>query len=215
MTEMLEKMAAGFRETDMLELRIDGLPKVNLKKLLSHRRGELLITNRSREEGGFYTGPEAERIGLLLEAVDLGVDYVDLEAGTERRLLEKVKERTAALRGQTRMILSSHYFDGNPSLGALRKKIDEGTAVGANFIKIVPYARNMEDNLKVLSLIPYAQKKQIPIITFCMGETGKISRLLAPLFGSCWTYASPGQGQASAPGQMSIRDMKRIYRKLI
>jgi 3-dehydroquinate dehydratase type I len=216
MPEMLQKIEAGFRETDMLELRIDGLlPKVNLKKLLGHSKGELLVTNRMREEGGAFIGPEEARVGLLMEAVDRGVDYVDLEARTDTVLLEKVKDRIATLKGKTRLILSSHYFDGTPSLKVLRKNIDEEKAAGADFIKIVPYARNMEDNLKALSLIPYAQKKQMPLITFCMGEIGAISRLLAPFFGSCWTYASLTRGQESAPGQMTVREMKKIYRMII
>jgi 3-dehydroquinate dehydratase type I len=214
MPEMLEKMAAGFRETDMLELRIDGLPRVNLKKLLAHRKGELLITNRHREEGGAFTGSEEERVDLLIEAVDRGVEYVDLEARTDGLLLKKLKNRIESLKGRTRLVLSSHYFEGIPPIMGMQKKIDEGVEAGADFIKIVPYAREIEDNLKVFSLIPYAQKKQIPVITFCMGELGKLSRLLSPLFGSSWTYASPGQGQESAPGQMSIGDMKWIYRKL-
>jgi 3-dehydroquinate dehydratase type I len=214
MPEMLEKMAAGFRETDMLELRMDGLPKVNLKKLLAHRKGELLITNRHREEGGAFTGSEEERVDLLIEAVDRGVDYVDLEARTDGLLLKKLKNRIESLKGQTRLVLSSHYFEEFPPIKVMQKKIDEGVEAGADFIKIVPYARAIGDNLKVFSLIPYAQKKQIPVITFCMGELGKLSRLLSPMFGSSWTYASPGQGQESAPGQMTIREMKKIYKEL-
>ncbi|MCG6534982.1 MAG: type I 3-dehydroquinate dehydratase [Syntrophales bacterium LBB04] len=213
--EMLQRMEVGFKETDMLELRIDGLPKVDLKKLLAYRKGELLITNRVREEGGAFSGSEEERVGLLMEAVARGVGYVDLEAGTKSRFLEKVKNRIEALKGQTRLVLSSHYFEGTPSLQVLRKKIEEGKAAGADFIKIVPYALKMEDNLKVIGLIPYAQKKQIHLITFCMGEMGKISRLLAPLCGSCWTYASLTQEEASAPGQMTIREMRKIYRLII
>jgi 3-dehydroquinate dehydratase len=44
-----------------------------------------------------------------------------------------------------------------------------------------------------------------------MGERGKISRLLSPLFGAYFTFASLGQGSQTAAGQMSISEMKTAY----
>ncbi|HMK65556.1 MAG TPA: type I 3-dehydroquinate dehydratase, partial [Thermodesulfobacteriota bacterium] len=61
-------------------------------------------------------------------------------------------------------------------------------------------------------LLAYAKKKEMSLIAFCMGEKGKVSRLMAPLLGSPWTYASPAADQATAPGQMTIREMKKLYR---
>jgi 3-dehydroquinate dehydratase I len=212
--EMLKKMEKGFRETDLLELRIDGLQEVLLKDLLAQKKGALLITNRSRKEGGAFAGAERERVERLIEAAALGADYVDLEAGTDRALLERLQKKIAALKRKTRLVLSSHYFQGTPTLKALQKRMDDGAALGADFVKIVPYARTMEDTLKIFHLLGYAKKKQISAIAFCMGEQGKASRLLAPLFGASWTYAAMVRGQEAAPGQMTVREMKRFYKTL-
>ena len=159
-------------------------------------------------------GGEQERVALITKAVALGSEYVDLEIRTEEALVLKLKKKIEAYQGRTRLILSYHNLERTPSLKDLRKKIDEGQKAGADIIKIVPQARQMEDNLKVLSLIPYAQKKGLQIIAFCMGELGKISRIMAPLLGSYLSYASLTKGEESAPGQMTIGELKQIFRML-
>jgi 3-dehydroquinate dehydratase type I len=212
--EALCKMEQGFGLADILELRIDGIRKVDLKKLLAGRKGELIVTNRVKEEGGAFIGGEQERVALLTKAVALGSEFVDLEIRTEEALVLKLKKKIEACQGRTRLILSYHNLERTPSLRDLRKKIEEGQKAGADIIKIVPRAKQIEDNLKVLSLIPYANKKGLQIIAFCMGELGKISRIMAPLLGSYLSYASLTKGEESAPGQMTIGEFKQIFRML-
>jgi 3-dehydroquinate dehydratase type I len=212
--EMLKRMERGWKETDLLELRLDGMAEVSLKELLAGQQGELLITNRSREEGGAFNGTETERVEALVQAALLGADYVDLEAGSERAHIERLKKKLGVRKRKTRLVLSTHYFQKTPALKVLQKRMEDGAALGADFVKIVPYARTMADNLTIFRLLGYAEKKQIPVIAFCMGEQGKASRLLAPLFGSCWTYAAMARGQEAAPGQMTVREMKQLYRTL-
>jgi 3-dehydroquinate dehydratase type I len=75
-------------------------------------------------------------------------------------------------------------------------------------------ARSWEDNLKVLTLIPYALEKKQKIVALCMGEKGKMSRIFAPLMGAAWTYASLTRDRASAPGQLTAGELKEIWRRL-
>ncbi len=212
--EALTKMKKGFALAKMLELRIDGIPKVDLKKLLAEKKGEILITNRVREEGGAFVGGEQKRVALLKKAVALGCDYVDLEIRTEQALILELKKKIAGHRRRTRLILSYHNQERTPGMNILRKKIIEGYKSGADILKIVTFAKKMEDNLKVLGLIPYAQKKGLKIIAFCLGEKGKISRIMAPMLGSYLTYASLEKGEESAPGQMTVEEIKRVLRML-
>ena len=212
--EALLKMEEGFGLADFLELRIDGIRKVNLEKLLAVRKGKLIVTNRIKEEGGAFTGSEQERVALLIKAVTLGSDYVDLEIRTKENLINKLKKTIETCQGLTRLILSYHNLEKTPGLTDLRKKMEEGRRYGADIIKIVPYAEKMEDNLKVLALIPYARKRGLEIITFCMGASGKISRVMAPFLGSYLSYASLNKGEESAPGQMTVREMKHVFKIL-
>ena len=209
--EALVKMEEGFAQTDILELRIDGIQKVNLKKLVGHNKGEIVITNRVKEEGGDFAGEEKERVAFLLEAVALGAAYVDVELRTAPVLIARLKEKIEACRGQTKLILSYHNFERTPSPKELRKKLDDGYAAGADVVKIASLAGEPADNLKVLGLIPYAQRKQKEIIAFCMGEKGRMSRVMAPLLGSSWTYASLNKGEESAPGQMTVKELQQMF----
>ena len=83
-------------------------------------------------------------------------------------------------------------------------------ATGAHIVKIVTRARATEDNLRVMHLIPIAQKLGVRVITFCMGPMGRISRIASPLFGGYLTFASLEEGEESADGQIPVTEMKRI-----
>jgi 3-dehydroquinate dehydratase type I len=212
--EALIKMEKGFDQAPVLELRIDGITGLNLEKLLACKRGEILVTNRTKEEGGAFAGSEEKRVGLLKKAVALGADYLDLELRTDKGLIGKLRDKIETFQGRSRLILSFHDFRGTPSPRVLMEKLKEGYALGADIVKIVTQAGNTADNLKVLPLIPYARKKGLNIIAFCMGEEGKISRVMAPLLGSYLTYASLVKGEESAPGQIPVGALKRIFNLL-
>jgi 3-dehydroquinate dehydratase type I len=62
----------------------------------------------------------------------------------------------------------------------------------------------------VLGLSPYARKKGKGIIAFCMGEQGRISRVMALLLGSYLSFAALDKGAESAPGQLTIGEMRQL-----
>jgi 3-dehydroquinate dehydratase type I len=196
---------------DLVELRLDGMKDPDLRGLLKEKKGPVLVTNRRADEGGACADTEPRRVLLLKEAISLGADYVDVEASTDHVL---VRELLAEIKGhgpRTKMILSWHDFDGTPSERALRRKLQDMMTFGADIIKIVTYARSPEDNLRVLGLIPYARRRNQEIIAFCMGATGRPSRIMSPFLGSYLTYASPERGAESAPGQLTVDEMKKIW----
>jgi 3-dehydroquinate dehydratase type I len=205
-------MAEPLEPEVIIELRIDSIPRINLKKLMAQKKGEILITNRSQKEGGFFRESEQERVALLLEAVTLGADYVDLEMGTEASLIRKLRKHIDTSGAGTQLILSYHNQETTPGFEGLKKKLEEGRKAGADIIKIVSLAGEMADNLEMLRLIPYARNKGLKVIAFCMGEKGKISRIMAPWLGSYLTYAAWAKGMEAAPGQMTIKELKQVFR---
>jgi 3-dehydroquinate dehydratase type I len=205
-------LTEGIRRTGLVELRLDGIPKVKTERLLPVPKGEVIVTNRLREEGGRFPGPEKDRVGLLQQAVSLGTDYVDLEIRTDPSLRKDLQKVIKDRSGRTRLILSHHDFDGTPPPEELRRRWAQGRKAGADIVKIVTFAKEAEDNLRVLALIPYVRRKGGEIIAFCMGPEGKISRILAPLLGSYLTYVSPAKGRETAPGQLTLSEMKKLWR---
>lgn len=81
-------------------------------------------------------------------------------------------------------------------------------------VKIVTWARNPEDNLRMLRLISVAAQEKIDLISFCMGPKGRISRIAAPILGSCLSYVSLRKGGESASGQLTVTEMNIIMKIL-
>lgn len=214
--DAVAQIERGAPLADVLELRIDHIRDVDLEQLINGKQTgkRILVTNRRKDEGGGFTGSERERITLLKDAVTLGADYVDIEAGTAKHLMEELAAQIEKHHHRTKWIISSHDFSGTPSEEALRKRFDAYSRMGGDIIKIVTHAHAVEDNLRVLGLIPYAREKEWAIIALCMGELGKISRVMAPLLGAAWGYASLEKGTESAPGQLTAEEMRLIYRVL-
>jgi len=199
-----------YRWADLIELRADYLRRGKLAPLVENREKPIIVTNRRKGEGGKYKGGERKRLRVLQEAMDLGADYIDVELATERSSLQGLIRN----KGGTQVILSFHDFRRTPSLKELQKLFDQMVRLGADVIKIVSFARSWEDNLSVLSLIPFAKARKQEIVAFCMGEKGKLSRIFSPFLGAAWTYASLNKVKASAPGQMTVKEMKEIWETL-
>jgi 3-dehydroquinate dehydratase type I len=212
--EAVRMMKRGFASADMVELRIDRIRRPDLSLLVRAREGALLVTNRRKEEGGFFEASEKDRVDLLARAVNLGVDYVDVEASTGKRWIGLLKAEILRKGAATRMIVSHHDFEKTPSWNGLVRKLDACRAYGAYAVKIVTFAKSVDDNLRLLRLIPRSLAQGQPIIAFCMGPRGRVSRILAPLLGSFLTYASLRKGAESAPGQWTVGEMRKIMNLL-
>jgi 3-dehydroquinate dehydratase-1 len=210
----LRMMARGFALADMVELRIDRMGTPDLPALVGARKGILLVTNRRKKEGGFFSGPEKDRVDILAEAARLGADWVDIEASTGERLIRHLAGKISGPGKTAKMIVSHHELRGTPAWRGLRRRYEACRAFGAQVVKIVTYAHCVEDNFRVLQLIPRSLEEGQAIVAFCMGPEGRISRLLAPLLGSCISYASLGNGAESAPGQLTVPEMRRALQCL-
>jgi 3-dehydroquinate dehydratase type I len=194
------------------EIRLDYLeePSPDLKKLLRSLPGPVIATNRLAAEGGRWQGKEPDRRRLLEEALSFGVTCLDVELAVDALW----RRELAARRGSTRLILSWHDFSGTPDSSRLEAVLEEMLDAEADILKIVTMAQLPEDNLRLLALIPMAKAQGKEIIAFCMGPLGKWSRVAAPLMGSFLTFAPFSKSGASAPGQLTVNDLKKVWRIL-
>ncbi|QOV91129.1 type I 3-dehydroquinate dehydratase [Humisphaera borealis] len=201
---------------DMVELRIDdhadlgaiGLGQLSL--LLQSSSLPAIVTCRPIWEGGRSRLSDTDRLALLSAADEADAAYLDVELETTRHaeakdfLDDKLPRRREERAG---LIFSSHDFTGRPA--KLTAIFDELVRSPADVAKIVWTARTVRDNLEAFELLRHRAK---PTIALCMGEAGLISRVLAKKFGAFLTFASLETGGGTAPGQVSVRDMKRLYR---
>ncbi|MCX5894108.1 MAG: type I 3-dehydroquinate dehydratase, partial [Deltaproteobacteria bacterium] len=192
------------------ELRLDYLEQPDMKRLFRTHPGPVIATNRLAAEGGNWTGREAPRRALLEAALALGADFIDIELAADPDWRREVDEH----RGQAKLILSWHDFSGTPDTEGLEAVFQKMLAQEADVIKMVAMAQQPEDNLRLLSLIPRALAAGREIIAFCMGPAGKWSRITAPLLGSVLTFAPFTKKGASAPGQLTVNEVKDLWQML-
>jgi 3-dehydroquinate dehydratase type I len=205
---LIEK--AETAQANLVEVRLDRLEESrNLKDLVKSTKLPLIATNKLQAEKGFFAGNEKERQQTLLKAAKVGFKHVDVDLNSTKH-----QETIKALKQLgVKVITSYHKFDGPLSVSAMEKVLTQELASGADICKIVTTAKKVDDNLPVLNFIASSSKKA-KLVCFCMGEEGKVSRLLSPLFGADFTFASLEAGNETAAGQMSIQEMRNTYTML-
>lgn len=195
--EAIEDLKEASRFADIIELRLDYIKDPDLDALLMGRTRPLIVTNRPKRDAGDFQGTELERIALLQKAVRFHPEYVDIELDSVSKLHDL---------GKTKLIVSYHNFNETPNdIGRIHEDL---IRTGASIVKLATFARDITDNARILELL---KRANFPTIAFCMGELGQISRILSIKFGSMLTFASLARGKESAPGQLSIKELKDVY----
>jgi 3-dehydroquinate dehydratase-1 len=190
---------------DLFEVRIDLIGK-GWREVAGQLKKPWLACNRRAEEGGKWKGNEADRIKELLSAIGLGAGIIDIELATPG--LAKV---TKEIKGKAECLISYHNNKETP-LEKLREIVRQQLDAGADICKVVTTARAFADNIAVLQLI--REFPGIKVIAFAMGAEGQISRVLCPLVGGSFTYASMAEGRESAAGQITVVELRKIYQML-
>ncbi len=188
---------------ERFEVRID-LIGDGWQELAKQLKKPWIACNRSAGDGGKWRRNEARRINELSKAVELGAGIVDIELGT-RNLAEAME----LLKKRAKCLLSVHELERTPSLDEMREVVQRQLEAGADICKVVTTAQKFEDNLTVLQLISDFPKTRV--VSFAMGPLGGVSRLLCPLVGGDFIYASIEKGRESASGQITVRDLRQIY----
>jgi 3-dehydroquinate dehydratase/shikimate dehydrogenase len=191
---------------DIIELRLDLIESPDLPVLLKNLSKSCIVTNRTKLEGGQFRGTEENRVRVLRQAMDLGVDYIDIETSTPKEYLQPILEA----KGKTKTILSYHNFTN--TMEDLNPLYEIMCELAGDVIKIATYAQHLSDNIKIFKLLQRARKEGKPLIALGMGEKGEISRILSPLFGGLLTFGSLESGKETAPGQIPARVLRDVYR---
>lgn len=149
---------------------------------------------------------DAKRSDLLKAAIDLGANMVDIELEAEGSYLEELhghaKEKGAEV------IVSYHQFDATPDREFLAAQYQRCLERGGDIAKVATQIQDRQDLLNLLSLYQLPGRKVI----LGMGPLGRVSRVIAPYLGSEFTFASPGSGLETAPGQLDFRQLTEIYK---
>ncbi|MBN2334757.1 type I 3-dehydroquinate dehydratase [Candidatus Bathyarchaeota archaeon] len=197
----------SLRDADLIEIRFDyRTEKISPEKVRTATDKPLIATNRIAGQGGQGDETEETRIQLLLDACRAGFEYIDVELEAPN-----VKEvaRDAHVYG-AKCIVSHHDFDGTPTLEELREFHGRAVSVGADLVKLIGTANSYGDNLVYFRYL----EAEPGNVSFGMGRDGAPSRVMSALLGGAYTYASASTGKESASGQLTLQEMRRIYRAM-
>ena len=205
--------AAQVSEFPFQELRLDYLPEpdralAELRVFIAtHPNATFVATCRRKDNGGCFGGtPEAE-LQILLGAARAGCAFVDLSLESAEALGPGAVRQ---LQRAARVILSWHDFSGTGDLAAVA---DRMRPFQPDVCKIVPTATSLQDNLAVFGVLErFRSVDGPPCVALAMGEKGLPSRVLGLRAGSAFTFAASDLGDATAPGQVSGRSLRTLYR---
>ncbi len=200
---------------DLIEVRLDFLKFKNLKasdifgKIVDQASVPLIATNRQLEQGGRRNQREDFRVQTLIKAAEAGFEYIDIELTTAdlRGTIQKLREKSA------KPIVSFHDLEKTPAEAEMEQIVKLQVDAGAEVCKFITTANDISDNIRCLELTK-KMSHVTKIVCFAMGRTGILSRILSPLYGAFFTYAALRGELETASGQISIAELRRLYRKL-
>jgi 3-dehydroquinate dehydratase/shikimate dehydrogenase len=205
--ELGQQVRLALRETKTVELRLDWLRSDSertrfLRWLPRHKPNEatFIATCRRREGGGKFPGDAQQELYWLTLAREAGCHWCDLEMETLRELPEGTVREYPVPR---RILLSIHDFDRTAKLPG---KISAPRHGLVDAVKIAANARTISDSVRLLRLA----RRSKNFVAVPMGEVGLPGRILALREGSALAYAPVAE--ATAPGQVSLGEMKHLYR---
>jgi len=218
-TADLSDEPAAREHADALEYRMD-LADDPLAGLAEYDGAlPLIVTNRAEWEGG--EAGDLGRFGDLSDAlVHDSVLAVDIELAALRgNAPDGEQSHATALREEARregvvVIASVHDFSSTPEVGTLVDLLADAASEG-DVGKLATTAEVPEDALAILEATHEATAAGHTVATMCMGEVGRHTRAVTPVYGSRIGYAPVDPADATAPGQYPLATLRTLVDELV
>lgn len=214
--ETLQRAAEAARTdgADAVEARLDTFAGDldELTRLLNQPSNlTWIVTCRPPSEGGRFAGRVEQRVTLLATLARETDAYLDFELAdwiSSSDVRQQLARALASRGAQPRLILSLHDFEGmSPDLEDQIRQAHAQPEVAS--AKVAFQADDATAGLWALDLM---RNSRGPLVAVAMGEAGVISRVLARKCGAWASYASLDGRHVTAPGQLSVRTLKELYR---
>lgn len=199
----LESVAGlGERGADILEIRFDLFTQdfegvcEYVRELRAGTGFPMIGTIRENERTKGRRVDMFRQVLPMMDAVDIEID-----APAARDMVEQARGKV--------VIVSEHDYDRMPDTETLSRIVSRAIGLGADIVKIAAMALCRED---VTRLMGFTEERHEPLVTIAMGRIGTISRIVAPLFGSLFSYAFVND--SVAPGQLSLDELAMFLAKL-
>lgn len=215
-------IAAAAAVCDLIEVRLDCLEPLELERgrllieqALLKSGCESILTFRPAEQGGRRELDHAARSSFWRSRSSSAFDgcLLDLELDVVEEFVSPFNSSPDKLQQPfdwSQVICSHHDFGGLPvELDSIYERM---TKTPARVLKIAVRADDAIDCLPVFELLKRAQTDGREMIAIAMGAAGVTTRILGPARGAFMTYASRDRETTTAPGQVSVSELKKVYR---
>lgn len=192
---------AALKGLDFAEIRMD-MMKLMLEEIPRLFSGNRVLIATCRPGGR----SDEERKRLLMRAIASGATFVDVEIESETAYREEIVAEARSC--GCRVIVSHHDYERTPERPALEACVSACFKAGADIAKVACMVRSDRENARLLALLDTDRE----IVVVGMGERGRVTRILAPLLGSPFTYASLSQGKETADGQIDRETLQELLR---
>lgn len=209
-TADLGEEPAAREHADLLEFRMD-LADTPLDALAKYD-GELplLCTNRATWEGG--EADDAGRLDALEAAAEHdAVAAIDIEVAAIEDGAQSTLDH--AHDNGVQVVASVHDFEGTPESDELARLLARAAAAG-DVGKLAVTAESRAETLRLLSVTHAMAAEGATVATMAMGEAGRHTRAVAPLYGSRIGYAPVDPDAATAPGQYDLATLAELVDRL-
>lgn len=194
---------------DAIEYRVDR-SSAGLAPVAAHDGHGLpvIVTNRVTREGGAADPGDARLSTLAAAAAHPAVAAVDVElaavrAGNADGVLAAARDHDTAV------IVSTHNFAKTPPPARLRTLLAAAADHG-DVAKLATHADSPTDVLDLLAATHAATAAGHRVATVAMGDVGRHSRVIAPVYGSRIGYAPVDTADTTAPGQYDLATLRRL-----
>lgn len=187
------------RKADMIELCLDNFIKTpDVGDLLKLTDKPILISCRTRKEGGQFEGSEEERLNLLRQAIVAGPEYVELDLS----IADDVPRF-----GGTKRVIS--YTSLNRPINNIDEIFERCWKAKADVVKVTWPTEDLDAAWPLLAAVSKA--RELPVVGQGIGPSGLTFSLLARRYGSPWIYAALERGMEAFEGEPSVWQLQEEY----
>jgi len=193
---MIKKVPRSF---NLIEIWIDVVDKIDENDILE-------ICHAAKKKPLIFKFTKEIDFSFISSCLNKKVQYFDIDFASDQTTIQRIK----TIIGGKKIILSHHDNMKTPLFTDILEIAQQMKLKGADIVKIVTKADKLEDNLITLRLLANASAIGIPVISFCSGNNGRMSRIYALKFGSFIDYILPSEKYRTAQGQLLFKDFKKM-----
>ncbi len=205
--KLLTVIQAIQNDADVIELRLDFLSEINigrLKAISEKIKIPIILTLRSIEHGGHYSGSERDRLACFHDLAKFNPSYIDMESTIDNSFITNFHRLYPTIK----IIRSYHNFTETPE--RLAPILSTMKHPNVSIYKLITYAKSSLDNFRILNFVK-SHVTHTTLVAHCMGKLGLPSRVLGAVIGNYFHYAMVGSENNPAPHCPDLYTLLDIY----